>query len=143
MLSGLDEPKGFNKYDQDLAQTFLDHPLFGPNSRARRDMRLIVKSICLWDGRIGYFDGITSIVAYFLTFTPAQETFDLLVALIKNGTLRQFVENGGIELKVNCIAFDFLLGMIDPELSKRLVRKIFFFFLHYNLANYKSFCPLI
>lgn len=139
MLSGLEEPKGFNRYDQDLAQTFLDHPLLGSNSRARTDMRLIVKSICLWDSRIGYFKGMTSIVAYFLTFAPAQETFDLLVALIKNGTLRQYVENGGLELKVNCVAFDFLLGMIDPELSKRLVRENFHLTLLLNQANNKSF----
>ena len=52
---------------------------------------------------------------------PAEESFYTLVSLVKNYGFRQFFAVGREELRLEMIAFTFLLEMVEPKIARRFV----------------------
>lgn len=74
-----------------------------------------------FDRQLGYYPGLVNVVALLLTQMPAEESFYTLVSLVKNYGFRQFFRAGQEELRLETIAFSFLLNMVEPKIARRLV----------------------
>lgn len=52
---------------------------------------------------------------------PAEESFWTLISLVRNYGFRQFFAVGREELRLETIAFTFLLEMVEPKIARRFV----------------------
>jgi len=53
---------------------------------------------------------------------PAEDAFWTLVALVRDHGLRQYFPSAQDELRLETLAFEFLLEAMEPKLARRLVR---------------------
>jgi len=78
-----------------------------------------------FDAQLGYYSGLANLVALLLTQMPAEESFFTLISLVKNYGFRQFFVVGREELRLETIAFSYLLEMVEPKIARKFVRTRF------------------
>ncbi|GAA5936699.1 uncharacterized protein JCM15063_001960 [Sporobolomyces koalae] len=106
-------------YEQDLDTLLLDHPQFARASAGREDLVTVLNAFSHLDPQLGYYPRLADVVALLLTQMPAEESFFTLVSLVRNYGFRQFFVVGREELRLEVVAFSFLLEAVEPKISRR------------------------
>ncbi|GAA6031346.1 hypothetical protein JCM8097_005611 [Rhodosporidiobolus ruineniae] len=128
-LCNFDRGKPTNPAVQyDLDTMLFDHPQFAPGTVGRDDLEVVLAAFARYDPQLGYYPGLVNVVALLLTQMPAESAFWSLCALVKNKAdpagggygFRQFFPSGKEEMRLECLAFGFLLEASEPKLAKRL-----------------------
>ncbi|GAA5864059.1 hypothetical protein JCM1840_000689 [Sporobolomyces johnsonii] len=104
----------------DLSTMLLDHPQFALGSAGREDLEAVLHAFARFDQQLGYFPGLVNVVALLLMQMPAEEAFFTLVSLVRNYGFKQFFPVGKEELRLETLAFGFLLEAVEPKTAKRL-----------------------
>ncbi|CEQ41937.1 SPOSA6832_03695, partial [Sporobolomyces salmonicolor] len=104
----------------DLSMILLDHPQFALGSAGREDLEAVLHAFARFDQQLGYFPGLVNVVALLLMQMPAEEAFFTLVSLVRNYGFKQFFPIGKEELRLETLAFGFLLEAVGPKTAKRL-----------------------
>ncbi|GAA5947591.1 hypothetical protein JCM3765_000989 [Sporobolomyces pararoseus] len=103
----------------DIESLLVDNPQFAQGSAGREDLEAVLNAFSHYDRQLGYYNGLANLVALLLTQMPAEESFWTLVSLVKNYGFRQFFAVGREELRLETIAFAFLLEMVEPKVARR------------------------
>ncbi|GAA6008765.1 hypothetical protein JCM10207_001715 [Rhodosporidiobolus poonsookiae] len=106
--------------ERDLERMLLDHPQFAPGTAGRDDLEAVLHAFARYDMQLVYFSGLADIVALLLTQQTAESAFWTLCSLVRNYGLRQFFPAGKEELRLEILAFGFLLETMESKLAKRL-----------------------
>ncbi|GAA5956103.1 hypothetical protein JCM21900_002594 [Sporobolomyces salmonicolor] len=104
----------------DLSMILLDHAQFALGSAGREDLEAVLHAFARFDQQLGYFPGLVNVVALLLMQMPAEEAFFTLVSLVRNYGFKQFFPIGKEELRLETLAFGFLLEAVEPKTAKRL-----------------------
>ncbi|GAA5857652.1 hypothetical protein JCM9279_006477 [Rhodotorula babjevae] len=104
--------------EEDLWAT-LDHPQFAHGSAGRSDILQVLQAFTRFTP-LGYYAGLGSVVGLLLTQMPAEDAFWTLVALVRDHGLRQYFPSAQDELRLEALAFEFLLEAMEPKLARRL-----------------------
>ncbi|GAA5829356.1 hypothetical protein JCM3766R1_001069 [Sporobolomyces carnicolor] len=105
--------------DQDVESLLIDNAQFAHGSAGREDLYAVLNAFSHFDPQLGHYPGLSNLVALLLTQMPAEESFYTLVSLVKNYGFRQFFAVGREELRLEMIAFTFLLEMVEPKIARR------------------------
>ncbi|GAA5898280.1 uncharacterized protein JCM6883_000979 [Sporobolomyces salmoneus] len=104
--------------EQDVETLLIDNPQFAHGSAGREDLFAVLNAFSHFDRQLGHYPGLANIVALLLVQMPAEEAFYALVSLVKNYGFRQFFTVGREELRLELIAFSFLLEMVEPKTAR-------------------------
>ncbi|GJN91048.1 hypothetical protein Rhopal_004063-T1 [Rhodotorula paludigena] len=105
--------------EHDLRAVF-DHPQFAEGAAGLNDLSCVLQALSRFDPKLGYYPGLASVIALLLTQMPAESAFWTLVSLVKNYALRQYFPSSKAELRVETLAFEYLLDAAEPKIGKRL-----------------------
>ncbi|GAA5989726.1 hypothetical protein JCM5350_007368 [Sporobolomyces pararoseus] len=103
----------------ELESLLVDNPQFAQGAAGREDLEAVLNAFSHFDRQLGYYNGLANIVALLLTQMPAEESFWTLISLVRNYGFRQFFAVGREELRLETIAFTFLLEMVEPKIARR------------------------
>ncbi|GAA5947403.1 hypothetical protein JCM3775_000861 [Rhodotorula graminis] len=104
--------------EEDLSAT-LDHPQFAYGSAGRSDIFQVLQAFAHFLP-LDYYPGLGSVVGLLLSQMPAEDAFWTLVALVQDYGLRQYFPSAQDELRLETLAFEFLLEAMEPKLARRL-----------------------
>ncbi|GAA5899074.1 hypothetical protein JCM8208_002997 [Rhodotorula glutinis] len=117
-LCEIDSPPVPQHVEEDLSAT-LDHPQFAHGSAGRSDIFQVLQAFARFLP-LAYYPGLGSVVGLLLTQMPAEDAFWTLVALVQDHGLRQYFPSAQAELRLEAVAFEFLLEAMEPKLARRL-----------------------
>ncbi|GAA6064401.1 hypothetical protein JCM10212_007139 [Sporobolomyces blumeae] len=105
--------------EQDLQMMLLDHPQFADGSAGREDLISVLHAFAHHERQLGYYPGLVNVVGLLVMQMPAVDAFYVLLSLVKNYGFRQFFTVGREELRLETLAFSFLLEMVEPKIARR------------------------
>ncbi|GAA5946712.1 hypothetical protein JCM10213_004663 [Rhodosporidiobolus nylandii] len=105
---------------RDLDSMLLDQPQFAPGTAGREDLESVLHAFARFSQQLVYYPGLANVVALLLSQMPAQDAFWTLCSLCGRYGLRQFFASGKEELRLELLAFGFLLDATEPKLAKRM-----------------------
>ncbi|GAA5981620.1 hypothetical protein JCM11641_003919 [Rhodosporidiobolus odoratus] len=106
--------------ERDLDCMVFDHPQFAPGTAGREDLLSVLHAFARYEQQLVYYPGFVNMVALLLMQMPAEPAFWTLVSLCRNYGFKQFFAVGREELRLETLAFDFLLDSTEAKLAKRL-----------------------
>ncbi|GAA6010405.1 hypothetical protein JCM11491_006307 [Sporobolomyces phaffii] len=102
-----------------IEQDLLDNPQLADGSAGCEDLLAVLNAFAQHEPQLGYYPGLARIAALLLTQMIAEDAFFTLLSLVKNYGFRQFFAAGREELRLETIAFQFLLEMVEPKIARR------------------------
>ncbi|GAA5897780.1 hypothetical protein JCM6882_000095 [Rhodosporidiobolus microsporus] len=119
-LCNLDHLAPSPAIQHDLDTMLLDHPQFAPGTAGRDDLESVLRAFGRFDQQLCYYPGLVNVVALLLTQMPAESAFWTLCSLVRNYGFKQFFPSSKEELRLEMLAFGFLLEATESKLAKRL-----------------------
>ncbi|XP_063695112.1 TBC1 domain family member 10A-like [Bolinopsis microptera] len=108
--------------EKDLPRTYKLHELFAEEGGlGQTEMKKVLKAYSIYNPKVGYCQGMTSIAGILLMLMPAEQAFWCLVAIM-NKYLPGYFSDGLLAVQLDGRVMESLVNDIDPKISAFLRR---------------------